>query len=474
MSRVIQPSVPARLLTILALGVALLPLGAPLASPAADRMGLESTGTIRVLVDYSAFRGDSLASLVEVYIQTFLDGITFVKASDGSVEAEIGYDAFLIDPSGRKAIRNWTMPIGLGTAEDAVRPGLSLYDRLDLAVKPGAYDLELEIHDLNGTHEARVTLPIAAPDYSTGETRLSDVQLARSITRPTEAADLWTKNGYRVLPNPSRKYGSAQPVLHCYAEAYGLRPVDEAGEFCTVLYEVVDPEGVSVYRNGPFRIKRAGSSAVLVGEIETQHLPPGYYRLTVSLEDTVTFDCTKGPRSSTVFVRAEDTPPGSQGGLSAAESTAAEIELRFVATPGEVREFRDLNPVGRALFVEKFWAGKDPDTSTPENEARTELHARISVAQSKFPEVGRAGLDTDRGRIYIKHGPPSDITRLTGDRTCMDHEIWSYQKEREYEFVFFDETGSGVYRLIHSNYPGEVSRPEWIDIVCEKEHSGDF
>jgi len=474
MSRTSLPSLPFGLLCISVLMVALLPLGASSASPPADRLGVESTGSIRVLADYCAFRGDSLASLVEVYLQTFLDGITFVKGADGSVEAELGYDAFLVGSNGRTAIRNWTMPVGLGTAEDAVRPGLSLYDRLDLAVKPGVYDLELQIRDLHGEREARLALPIAAPDFSLIETRLSDVQLARSVARSTDETDLWTKNGYRVLPNPSRKYGSAQPVLHCYAEAYGLRAVSDAGEFCTVLYEVVDPEGKSVYRKGPFRIKRAGSSAVLVGEIETQDLPPGFYRLTVSLEDTATFDCSKGPRSSAVFVRAEDTPSNAPAGLSAAESTAAEVELRFVATPAEVREFRDLNPVGRALYLERFWAGKDPDTSTPENEARRELHARVSVAHKQFSEMGRTGLDTDRGRIYIKHGPPSDITQLTGERTCMDHEIWTYHKEREYEFVFFDETGSGVYRLIHSNYPGEISRSEWIDIVCEREHGGAF
>jgi GWxTD domain-containing protein len=443
--------------------------GASSGPAALDRLGVESTGTIRVLADCCAFRGDSLASLVEVYIQTFLDGITFVTTADGTVGAELGYDAFLAGPGGRTDIRRWTMPVRLGAGEDVVRPGLSLYDRLDLAVKPGVYDLELEIRDLNGEHRARVALPIAAPELSAPGAKLSDVQLARSITRSTDGEDLWVKSGYRVLPNPSRKYGEAQPVLHCYSEAYGLRSAGEGGEFCTVLYEVEDVEGRNVYRKGPFLIRRAGESAVLVGDIEVGHLSPGYYRLVVSMEDTAAQACVTGPRSSTVFVRAENVPANPPQGLSAAESTAAEVELRFAASPAEVREFRDLNPIGRALFLERFWARKDPDTSTPENEARTALHARIASAQKTLGEVGRAGVDTDRGRIFITHGTPTDVTRLTGDRTCMDHEIWTYQKEREYEFVFFDETGAGVYRLIHSNYPGEINRPEWAEIVCEQQ-----
>lgn len=467
MSRRVASWLPRRCLPALVAGVIIAgPQVVSATKPAFDRMGVESTGTIRVYADYCAFRGDSLASLVEVYIQTLLDGVTFVTAEDGSVDAEIGYDAFLIDGKEETALKSWVMPVHLGKAEDAVRPGLSLYDRLDLAVKPGAYDLELKVRDLHGAHAAIFVLPLSAVDYWERGPALSDLQLARSITR-SEGDDLWAKNGYRVLPNPSRKYGTAQPTLHCYAEGYGLREATEAGEFFTVLHQVVDMEGNSIYRKGPFLVRRAGESAVLVADIDVGELTPGYYRLVVSLEDTSTFSSTMPSKSSVLFIRTEDSLPAAPRGLSAAESTVAEVELRFSASPAEVRRFRELNPVGRATFLDRFWATRDPDMSTPENEARSQLHARIALAQGKFREMGRDGIDTDRGRVFIKHGPPSEVSRLSGELTCKDHEVWTYHREREYEFVFFDETGSNSYRLIHSNYPGEVSRPQWQDIVCE-------
>jgi len=76
-------------------------------------------------------------------------------------------------------------------------------------------------------------------------------------------------------------------------------------------------------------------------------------------------------------------------------------------------------------------------------------------------------MDTDRGHVYIKYGPPNDVTIERGERVCKDHEIWHYYREREYIFVFLDEFGTGEYRLIHSNFPGEVERSDWEDIVCE-------
>ena len=106
----------------------------------------------------------------------------------------------------------------------------------------------------------------------------------------------------------------------------------------------------------------------------------------------------------------------------------------------------------------------------PANEERALLHQRIAFAQKEFGEIGKDGMDTDRGRVYIKYGPPQEISEMTGDLTCKDNEIWHYHMEVERIFVFLDEYNTGVYRLIHSNYPGEVDRPNWELLVCEHPH----
>ncbi len=454
--------VPARL----ALSV-ILSLGGIPPAHAEDRLGVESSGAIRVVADWCAFRGDSLATLVEVYLQTFLDHVAFSPTPEGQVEAEIWFEASLLTEGKETPIRSWSVPVRIATREEAAQPGLALYDRLDLAVRPGSYTLRISARDPASGQDATLTLPVGAPDFGGAGPRLSDVQLARSITLSADEDDPWMKNGYRVLPHPSRRYGLAQPSLWWYAEAYGLKPPDSGGMFFTLSCEVTDPEGRSVFKQGPYLVRRAGTTAVLVGEVPTRDLAPGYYRLTLCLEDTATVRCGDGPHASTLFIRAEDAPLDAARGLSPAESTAAELELRFAGTASDVRRFRSLTPVGRARFLARFWASKDPDPSTPENEARAQLHARIATAQARFRETGRMGIDTDRGRVYITYGPPSEVSRLSGELRCKDHEIWIYRKEREYEFVFFDETGAGAYRLIHSNHPGEVSRSDWGSIVCE-------
>ena len=60
----------------------------------------------------------------------------------------------------------------------------------------------------------------------------------------------------------------------------------------------------------------------------------------------------------------------------------------------------------RERFIEQFWLKRDPTPGTPENEYREEHYRRIAYADETFATNAVPGWKTDRGRIYIKYGPP--------------------------------------------------------------------
>lgn len=62
----------------------------------------------------------------------------------------------------------------------------------------------------------------------------------------------------------------------------------------------------------------------------------------------------------------------------------------------------------REMFIQAFWVRRDPTPGTFDNEYREEYYRRIVQANEKFTE-GVPGWKTDRGRIYIMHGPPDEI-----------------------------------------------------------------
>ncbi len=83
-------------------------------------------------------------------------------------------------------------------------------------------------------------------------------------------------------------------------------------------------------------------------------------------------------------------------------------EVVYIISEQERSAFRALTTdADRDAFVERFWRIRDTDSSTEDNEFRKEHYARIVYANENFHD-GIPGWKTDRGRIWIIHGPPDD------------------------------------------------------------------
>src|SRR5262245_29722614 len=84
-------------------------------------------------------------------------------------------------------------------------------------------------------------------------------------------------------------------------------------------------------------------------------------------------------------------------------------DVAYIITDDERKAFSRLsNNEERDQFIEQFWLRRDPTPDTVENEYKEEHYRRIAYANEHFAS-GVAGWRTDRGMIYIKHGPPDEI-----------------------------------------------------------------
>lgn len=120
-------------------------------------------------------------------------------------------------------------------------------------------------------------------------------------------------------------------------------------------------------------------------------------------------------------------------------------EVRYIITSAERKEFLGRTDAERAAFIEEFWKRRDPDPATPENEFKDEYLGRIAKADTLFFGEGRPGWLTDRGRIYILFGPPSQReTTPLGDSRSRCRELWYY---RDFPVVFVDRGCTGTFML---------------------------
>jgi len=84
--------------------------------------------------------------------------------------------------------------------------------------------------------------------------------------------------------------------------------------------------------------------------------------------------------------------------------------IRYIALKAEMQAFRDLDDdAARALFIERFWARRDPTPETLTNEYRQLFWERVQQANTLFMDSPRPGWMTDRGKIHILYGPPTEI-----------------------------------------------------------------
>ncbi len=84
-------------------------------------------------------------------------------------------------------------------------------------------------------------------------------------------------------------------------------------------------------------------------------------------------------------------------------------DVTYIITDEERKAFHDLQTDDeRQSFVEQFWLRRDPTPDTEENEFKEEHYRRIAYANDHFAS-GIPGWKSDRGKIYIKYGPPDEI-----------------------------------------------------------------
>jgi GWxTD domain-containing protein len=121
---------------------------------------------------------------------------------------------------------------------------------------------------------------------------------------------------------------------------------------------------------------------------------------------------------------------------------------RLIMTKQEKKIFKHLpDKESREEFIEDFWAKRDPDKETEENEFKEEFFRRIEYANSHFFE-GPPGWKTDRGRMYIYFGAPDrmDQNPMSNQPGLRGWILWVYYR---YGFAvyFFDRRGDGQYNI---------------------------
>jgi len=205
--------------------------------------------------------------------------------------------------------------------------------------------------------------------------------------------------------------------------------------------------------------------------------------------DTLSPEPTEGPlRSACAALDSVRLPPGALSlhaqlaGTSIGDSTtlvvalapdwlAADYDealgyLRYAGTAERLEELRNAPPRERARLLHAFWAGKDPDPETVENEFFQGYFRRIREANARFGEPATAGWLTDRGAVYVTLGPPDEVLRDLDTRGGPERsQVWLYDESLGFEvrLVFTDPSGTGAFSLTAESRRALAAAVETLD-----------
>jgi GWxTD domain-containing protein len=110
--------------------------------------------------------------------------------------------------------------------------------------------------------------------------------------------------------------------------------------------------------------------------------------------------------------------------LAAAPVVAADLDeedeqwlegVRPIILPQELDIFEKLEDKSdREEFKKIFWARRDPNPETPENEFQAEYVALREKADREYRITGRPGTQNDCGRVYVLLGEPYEVQQRAG------------------------------------------------------------
>jgi GWxTD domain-containing protein len=123
-------------------------------------------------------------------------------------------------------------------------------------------------------------------------------------------------------------------------------------------------------------------------------------------------------------------------------------KVQYIMTSEERKIFLELPDSEKDRFINDFWERRNPDPDSESNAFKTEYENRVRNAENLFRSEGRPGYLTDRGRIFILFGPPSERLTYPMDGSGYCREVWYYGG---FPVIFIDEHCQGRFILTAIN-----------------------
>lgn len=423
--------------------------------------------------DYAKFNYNDSSNYVEIYYSFYQPQLKAVRI-DTQLTVTGQLNIIISNKSNSNVLINKTYQFS-NVIEDSLleNQSKSFTGNLGFVIPIGEYNCQLSGIDGNElTKLDSISFPLAITASPTDKFYVSDLEVASNIRQSDQKKSMFYKNSYEIVPNPSGIFGKEVPVLYFYSEIYNIDR-EIKSDYLKLDHLLINTNNKTVYKKTKL-LPRNISSAVDVDAINISKLPSGTYTLVDAASDSIKSLTVYSSKKIFIYNPAivDSSPVVSEGknvltsefaSMSDEELDQAYSESKYLATNQEQDQWKALHTEkAKQNFLFEFWKTRDITPETPANEFKRDYFDRVSKADKLYTNIQKKGWKTDRGRVLLLYGEPSEIERYPNQVDTKPYEIWHYNDlEGGVIFIFADMTGFSDYTLIHSTKRGEISDPNW-------------
>lgn len=358
-------------------------------------------------------------------------------------------------------------------------------DTKNLPLPNGKYQLEFAFRDMNTTTQAK---PVIYTDeihinYTPNKIYFSGIQLLKSFNHATENNSL-AKYGLELIQKLDNYYPENNSKLNFYTEYYNTDKFSDQPLWLNAYVETYESSTMIPNLHLKQQLKPM-SVGIVIHQFNIENLPSGNYNLILEIQDsnhTVlasnnSFFQRNNPQKDIVLDNYKYVEYQHTFVDNIKDSTVLREYIHScfpIATIIEEKFFKvnakKITAENMKKFFYTFWVNRAPNN--PE-QAWKVYKSKVDYVQKEYGSKQIKGYRTDRGRIYLKYGPPNEIISEPYDPNAYPYEMWFYytfaENQTNIKFVFWNrDYVTNEYEILHSNARGEVNNPYWLKNLNSK------
>lgn len=445
----------------------------------------QKKSNIKAFLDHKTFYSPEIGNYVEVHLQFIAYSINF-KAIDSLNKSNLQGELAIqyLFKQNNELVKSDAYRLQSPIMRDSIIE--DFYEVKRIPLKPGTYQLELNISDLNGKGDAITALQeIVVEDWSNA-IQISSIETAETIFESPSESE-FSKSGYEIIPRISNYYAAQANNIPVYLELYAPKLANNQKTILGLKQTIKDQKTLTEIESFT-RFSKVEYSEIqpLIRLIDITKLHSGEYFLEYSLLDKENKEIAK---KSYYFERFNDKEyeavstenivldPNFQKSITDDSLDYYISSLIPISKPAEIKNIIALLKTKDKELYRKYIQSYWTNSTNGSNVYAKWLNYKTQVlmVEKLYSTNFTSGHETDRGRVYLQYGPPSSVTTRETSPSEYPYEIWRYDKIMNMSnkrFVFYNpDLVNNTYRLLHSDMRGELQNYRWQQQLSKRNSS---